>query len=38
MDLFLKVDEGGHDQVVRAKVEALRYTEQRVQNSSSHLY
>ena len=38
MDLLLKVDEGGHDQVVWAKVEVLGYMEQSIQNSSSPLY
>ena len=38
MDLLLKVDERGHDQVVEAKVEALGYTEQCIQNSLSPLY
>ena len=37
MDLLLKVDEGGHDQVVRAEIEALRDAEQGIQDSSTPL-
>ena len=37
MDLLLNVDEGGHDQVVRAEIEALRDAEQGIQDSSTPL-
>ena len=37
MDLLLKVDEGGHDQVVRAKIEALKDAKQGIQDSSAPL-
>ena len=37
MDLLLKVDKRGHDQVVRAKIKALRDAKQGIQDCSAPL-